>query len=210
MAKKRRKRKKKMKAGKKAAIITSIILLFFAVIAVIVIMNWKTIVHKAEDLLPSAFTYPTEYEQYVTKYAKEYGVEPALIYAVIKTESGFDNYAVSEVGARGLMQMTEETFDWIRTKIGGTETFDDLYQPEVSIHYGTYLLNYLLDEFDGDVDTAMSAYHAGSASVRSWLKNPANSEDGRRLNHIPKADTEHYVNKINRAIGIYERRTAAE
>lgn len=192
-----KRRRKKVTPGRILLKMIAIVLVFFLVVAFggRAILNWR---------------YPLKYTDIVEKYSTRYDVDENLIYAVIKTESGFDNYAVSEVGARGLMQMTEETFDWIRTKIGGTETFDDLYQPEVSIHYGTYLLNYLLDEFDGDVDTAMSAYHAGSASVRSWLKNPANSEDGRRLNHIPKADTEHYVNKINRAIGIYERRTAAE
>lgn len=153
--------------------------------------------------------YPIKYISIVQKYSREYDVDENLIYAVIKTESGFDNYAVSEVGARGLMQMTEETFDWIHSKMNDNYNFDDLYDPEVSIHYGTYLLNYLLDEFDEDTNTAMSAYHAGSASVRSWLENPANSADGEKLDHIPKADTAHYVNKINRAISMYERLTAS-
>lgn len=152
--------------------------------------------------------YPLKYTSLVQKYSRQYDVDENLIYAVIKTESGFDSYAVSEVGARGLMQMTEETFDWIHSKMGDDYNFDDLYDPDVSIHYGTYLLNYLLNEFDDDTNTAMAAYHAGSASVRSWLENPANSADGKKLNHIPKADTAHYVNKINRAINVYERLTA--
>ena len=150
--------------------------------------------------------YPLKYTNLVQQYAAEYGVDENLVYSGIQTESGFDSYAVSEVGARGLMQMTEETFEWVQTKIGGNETFDDLYQPEVSIRYGTYLLHYLLREFDNDTDTAMAAYHAGIASVRSWLQNPANSPDGKRLTHIPKSDTEHYVNKINRAMAIYQKR----
>lgn len=152
--------------------------------------------------------YPLKYTDLVQKYSRQYDVSEDLIYAVIKTESGFDSYAVSEVGARGLMQMTEETFDWIHSKMGDDLTFDDLYDPDVSIHYGTYLLNYLLESFEEDTNTAMAAYHAGSASVRSWLKNPANSADGRKLDHIPKSDTEHYVNKINRAISVYEQLTA--
>lgn len=152
--------------------------------------------------------YPLKYTSLVQKYSRQYDVDENLIYAVIKTESGFDSYAVSEVGARGLMQMTEETFDWIHSKMNDNYNFDDLYDPDVSIHYGTYLLNYLLNEFDEDTDTAMAAYHAGSASVRSWLENPANSADGKTLSHIPKSDTAHYVNKINRAISMYERLTA--
>lgn len=175
------------------AIIIIVVFVLVVVFGVRGYMNWQ---------------YPLKYRSLIQKYSRQYDVNEDLIYAVIKTESGFDSYAVSEVGARGLMQMTEETFDWIHSKIQDNMNFDDLYDPEVSIHYGTYLLNYLLDEFDEDTDTAMAAYHAGSASVQSWLKNPANSTDGKRLTHIPKSDTAHYVNKINHAISIYERRTA--
>ncbi len=151
------------------------------------------------------YEYPVKYTELVEKYSAQYDVEEELIYAVIKTESGFDPNAVSEVGARGLMQMTEETFDWVHTKIQDDATFEDLYNPEVSIHYGTYLLNYLLEEFSEDQDTAMSAYHAGIASVKSWLAIDSNSSDGRTLDNIPKADTAHYVHKINNAYDMYQK-----
>ena len=149
--------------------------------------------------------YPIKYTELVDEYSYQYDVEENLIDAVIKTESGFRNDAESEVGARGLMQMTEETFDWLCTKTGDTYTFDDLYRPEVSIKYGTLLLSLLLEEFQGDTDTALAAYHAGRASVHSWLKNREWSKDGVTLTTIPKADTEHYVDKVNSAIRIYEK-----
>ena len=62
-------------------------------------------------------------------------IVPPLGYAFIRTESGFDPAATSSVEARGLMQMTEETFIWLRSKIAPDEglTFDELYDPDVSI-----------------------------------------------------------------------------
>ena len=208
MAKKRRKRKKKMKAGKKAAIITSIILLFFAVIAVIVIMNWKTIVHKAEDLLPSAFTYPTEYEQYVTKYAKEYGVEPALIYAVIKTESSFKPKAESEVGARGLMQLMEEAFNWLKYRIGDERdiNFDSMFDPETNIQYGTYYLSFLLEHYENNMDLAAAAYHGGIGLVDGWIEKGIVDEKNLNVDNIPDTNdkTAEYVRRIRKAYNKYK------
>ena len=57
--------------------------------------------------------FPREYSEFVEPFAEEYGLDPLLIYAFIRTESGFDPAAQSNVDARGLMQITEETFDWI-------------------------------------------------------------------------------------------------
>ncbi|MBO4382482.1 MAG: lytic transglycosylase domain-containing protein, partial [Clostridia bacterium] len=139
----------------------------------------------------------------------ELGVPETLIYAVIQVESKFDPDARSDVGARGLMQITEETFEWLRTKedFGDTSlTFESLDRPDVSVNYGTYFLRLLLEEFDGDVPTALSAYHAGRGSVHSWLEQAKYSQDGRTLDTIPKDDTAFYVQKVQRAMGVYEKR----
>ena len=57
------------------------------------------------------YMYPVKYETYVSETSAELGVPETLIYSVIQVESGFDPEARSEVGARGLMQITEETFE---------------------------------------------------------------------------------------------------
>ena len=72
--------------------------------------------NRAEQLL-----YPRKYEQLVEKWAAAYELDPLLVYAFIRTESGFDPQATSSVDARGLMQMTEETFLWMRSKIAPEE-----------------------------------------------------------------------------------------
>ncbi|MGN0578237.1 MAG: lytic transglycosylase domain-containing protein, partial [Ruminiclostridium sp.] len=106
-------------------------------------------------------THPLKYSGYVEKYSEEYGVDKFLLYSVIKTESGFDTKAVSNVGARGLMQIMEETFDWIKYRLDDDETvYDDMFEAEANIRYGAYLIDYLVDYF-GDVDAAAAAYHSG-------------------------------------------------
>jgi len=56
--------------------------------------------------------YPTDYQQEVETAASEFGVSPSLVFAVIHTESQFDAAAVSSAGAKGLMQLTNDTFQW--------------------------------------------------------------------------------------------------
>lgn len=93
--------------------------------------------------------HPLEYTEYVEASAEEFGLDPYLLYAVIKTESGFDPSAVSNVGARGLMQIMEETFDWIQYRLGeeGRTEYDDMFDPALNIRYGAYLMDYLMEKF---------------------------------------------------------------
>lgn len=152
--------------------------------------------YRGTDLY-KAYFYPTKYSEYVEKYSEEYGVDKYLIYAVIKTESGFNEKAESNVGARGLMQLMEDAFDWISFKKSDNEsiTYDDMYNAEHNIEYGTYMIKLLLDEY-GDLKTAAAAYHAGRGTVNNWLKNSDYSSDGKTLENIPSTTTNHYVNKI--------------
>ena len=139
--------------------------------------------------------YPFEYREIIERYCAEYDLPVSLICAVIKCESGFRPEAESSIGARGLMQLTEETFDWVRGRLGGSETFDDMYNPEQAVRYGTYLLSYLTDVFGGTPEV-LAAYHAGMNQVHRWLDDPDYSADGETLDHIPFGDTEHYVSKV--------------
>lgn len=148
--------------------------------------------------------YPTKYTQTVEKYAKEYAVDRALIYAVIKCESNFNKDAVSAIGAMGLMQMTPDTFDWVQKKLDGEKQYESnkLYDPEISIKYGTYLLKLHLDEF-GSVELALAAYHAGRGKVNEWLSDSSVSPNGETIEFIPYDDTRYHVDKVIKTIDIY-------
>jgi soluble lytic murein transglycosylase len=149
--------------------------------------------------------YPRRYASYVEKYAGQYGVDPALIYAVIKNESSFNPQAISKIGAQGLMQLTPETFSWAqrKTSVKRSLTQDDLYNPEINIQYGTVVLAQLLSEFKRE-DTALAAYHAGRTNVKRWLANSKYSADGRTLTYIPFDDTRSYVAKVLKTEAIYK------
>lgn len=143
-------------------------------------------------------THPLRYSDLIERYARERQLDPYLVYAVVKTESGFDEKAVSSQGARGLMQLMEDAFDWVKFRMGDTQdtTYDDMYNAEDNLRYGTYMLMLLMEEYDNNVRTTMAAYHAGRGQINKWLADSEYSEDGNNLKHIPISDTNHYVKKV--------------
>lgn len=151
--------------------------------------------------------YPRPYNALVTQWAEEYDLDPLLVDAFIRTESGFDPDATSSVDARGLMQMTEDTFLWLRTKIVPDEdlTFGDLYDPAVSIRFGCYYLHLCMERYNGDVATAAAAYHSGWGTVDALLRMEEHSSDGVTLTGFPYNQMHHYVEKITACYGVYRR-----
>lgn len=149
------------------------------------------------DSISRKYIYPIEYSSYVETAAAETGIDKYLIYAVIKTESSFNNEAESNVGARGLMQLMEDAFDWVKFRMGDERDidYDDMYDPQYNIEYGSFLIKLLYDEY-GDERTALAAYHSGRGSVNEWLKDKKYSSDGKTLDQIPSSVTEHYVGKV--------------
>ena len=127
-------------------------------IAAVLLVALPPLAREADRLL-----YPRKYSRQVEQWAAEYELDPLLVYAFIRTESGFDPAATSSVEARGLMQMTEETFIWLRSKIAPDEdlTFDELYDPDVSIRFGCYYIHLCMERYGGDVATVAAAYHSG-------------------------------------------------
>ena len=152
--------------------------------------------------------HPLYYADLITQYALSQELDPALVSAVILCESSFDPAAESRLGARGLMQLMEDTAAWIAHKLGeddGSYSFDRLYDPEVNIRFGTWYLGYLSRRFDGDATKIICAYHAGQGNVDSWLSNPLYSHDGVTLDTIPTQDTAAYASRVLRAQAVYQK-----
>ena len=149
--------------------------------------------------------YPLHYQEYVEYYAGKYGIDPMILYAFIRTESNFDPNVDSNADARGLMQITEVTFDWIKTKIAPTEdlTFDDLYDPETNIRFGTYFVCYCLKKYDNHLATAAAAYHNGLGAVDALLTETQYSTDGITLEDYPYPQMRQYVKKITESYQRY-------
>lgn len=144
-------------------------------------------------------TYHLSYSATIKKYADEFQIDPYLVAAVINVESDFDSEAVSHKDARGLMQIGEGTGEWAarELEIEGYNQ-DMLYDPEINIRIGSWYLNNLSKEFNGNVELMLAAYNGGSGNVNKWLKDEKYSKDGTSLYHIPFKETRLYVEKVLR------------
>ncbi|HWP43697.1 MAG TPA: lytic transglycosylase domain-containing protein [Blastocatellia bacterium] len=98
-----------------------------------------------------------KYDELVIQSAARHGVDPNLVFAVMRQESGFNPRAVSHKGASGLMQLMPAT----ARRLGVTNIFD----PAQNIDAGTRYLRFLLDTFNGDVKLALAGYNAGENAV---------------------------------------------
>ena len=116
--------------------------------------------------------------------AQKYDVDPALVAAVMEQESDFQRTALSEVGARGLMQLMPDTGRWL-----GVRNLDD---PEENVDAGVRYIKYLQGRFHGNVKQTLAAYNAGEASVIRYGGIP------------PFRETQSYVKRV---LHNYEKRT---
>lgn len=115
-------------------------------------------------------TLPLRYEDIIRQQARDKEVDAALIAAVIYAESKFRD-RTSPAGARGLMQITPETAEYIADKSGGTQFEEgDLATPQINISYGAWYLRYLRQKYDGRDLPAIAAYNAGEGQVDEWIE----------------------------------------
>lgn len=145
--------------------------------------------------------YPLRYASIVRGHAAHYGLNPALLAAVIESESKFDATARSSAGAVGLMQLTPSTAEGIAQYTGGARfRVSDLTNPEINVRYGAWYLRHLLDKYH-DERTALAAYNAGQQNVDRWLQ---------AHETIQFPETQAYVDRVERLKGIYRRTYGGE
>jgi len=109
------------------------------------------------------------FEPLVARNAREYGLDPALVKAVIAAESGYDPSVVSDKGAVGLMQVLPDTGE--RYGVSGDakrSVADKLMEPAINVCIGARYLRDLIARFAGDVRLALAAYNAGEGIVERY------------------------------------------
>lgn len=126
--------------------------------------------------------------------AAEEKISPALLEAVILTESKFDEKAVSHVGAVGLMQLMPETAQWISEESGLPA--DELSQPEQNIPLGAWYINYLLKKYHNNEVLALAAYNAGRGNVDEWIQKEGWNEGFSDPDQIPFPETREFVKAV--------------
>lgn len=165
----------------------------------LLLICFLTLIGLCASIVPiQRMIYPVRFSNTVEEMAAQCDIPPSLIYAVIHTESKFDSAAVSSANAKGLMQITDETYFWAIKRAGeeaSTHDPDDLYNPEINIRTGCYILVLLSEQFS-NTETVLAAYNAGQGRVSKWLEDPACSHDGQTLVHIPYEETANYVHRV--------------
>jgi soluble lytic murein transglycosylase len=138
--------------------------------------------------------YPLRYSEFVRVHARENGLDPALLAAVIYQESKFRPDAISSSGAIGLMQLTPSTAHGIALRTGGSAfRTSDLYNPEINIRYGAWYLANLFRKY-GKEQLVLAAYNAGQGNVDRWRAS------GRRIQF---AETQAYVDSVEHLQRVY-------
>ena len=149
------------------------------------------------------YLYPIQYREIVEKYSNEYGLDKFLVFSIIKCESGFDKNATSNIGAKGLMQLTDATYEWVCSKYKDSENdTNNLFDEEKNIRAGCRLLRLLYDDFD-DTKTVLCAYHAGRNITYDWLEDENYSSDGKTIDKVPYKDTSSYIDRVVKTIEKY-------
>jgi soluble lytic murein transglycosylase len=145
--------------------------------------------------------YPLHYSTIVRVHAAENHLDPALLAAVIESESKFNPNARSSAGAVGLMQLTPSTAKGIALYTGGSRfRVSDLTDPDINVRYGAWYLRHLLDRY-GNERLSLAAYNAGEDNVDRWQK----AHEG-----IQFSETRDYVARVERLKKIYRRAYASQ
>ena len=177
-------------------------ILLILLISIILFFTVYKLFNIEEKIL--SYFYPKKYSEYVYKYSEELDIDPMLVFAVIKTESNFEEKIVSKSGAVGLMQLMEETAKEQAEKLNIEYTKDILYDPEINIKLGTNYFSSLLKSFENNYILAFAAYNAGIGNVQKWISNGRIKNDGSDFENIPFKETNMYVRKIMRNYKIYK------
>ncbi|MDO4661776.1 MAG: lytic transglycosylase domain-containing protein [Tissierellia bacterium] len=137
-----------------------------------------------------------KYQEEIEKYANEYNMDPMLISAIVKVESGFNNEAQSQKDAKGLMQLMNETAQHISDLEGIDYIPEKLEDPDYNLMLGTSYIRYLYDYY-GNIDLALAAYNGGIGNVDDWIKDGTIQRNNPNVDNIPIEETRQYVKKVN-------------
>ena len=143
--------------------------------------------------------FPSKYKNQVVYFSNKYNLEIALVYAVIKAESNFDEKAQSSSGARGLMQILPSTAKWIAGELGVEYADEILFDKNINIEFGCFYLSYLFSKF-ATKDVVVCAYNAGETVVRTWLDENGYLDESK----IAYSETKNYYKRVMGFYNVYK------
>ena len=151
------------------------------------------------------FAWPTAFADLVTEASRGRNIDPALLNAVMREESGFRPMALSTVGARGLTQIMPATGERLAKSLGLLDFQpDDLFTPADNLRLGAHYLGQLMERFDGRTSAAVASYNAGPEAVARWIEKHPDEEDDEWVEAIPYEQTRQYVKRVLRSQQVYK------
>lgn len=159
---------------------------------------------QTKGIVMADYAFPTMLAQ-----VKPLKTEWALLHAIIRQESAFDQHALSPAGARGYMQLMPATAREVATKAGLTHRNEWLTdRPEHNIRLGAMYISQMIDRFDGNYPMALAAYNAGPGRVNGWVQVNGDPRTGEVdlidwVELIPVAETRNYVQRVLEGVYIY-------
>lgn len=150
--------------------------------------------------------YPRSFQSLVESSAARYSVDPYLIWALMTVESSHNPWAISRVGARGLMQVMPHTGQ-LSADRSSWPYFGSplLFEPEVAIEMAAWYFQELIEQFQGQLPLAMAAYNAGPHRVKIWLGFKKDLPLDELIEEIPYAQAREYAKKVTRHLALYRR-----
>ncbi|MFN3202944.1 MAG: transglycosylase SLT domain-containing protein [Bradymonadia bacterium] len=151
-------------------------------------------------------SFPTPYSEIVSAEAEARGVDPMLVWAIMRQESGFRAKIKSYANAHGLMQLLKGTAAMMATKFLDEKrapSLKTIYTPEGNIKYGTAFLGRLLERYRGHPALAIAAYNAGPGRVNKWLKKVGHLDVDEFVEEIPYDQTRAYTRTVLRSYAAY-------
>lgn len=171
---------------------------------------WPQLATVEQDSAPAHFIrmyYPLKYGAEIDEYAKERGLDPNLVRALILQESYYNPEAKSRVGATGLMQLMPPTAKEHASRLRIPFAASRLETPEVNVRLGTYHLKMLVNLFGGNTYLAVASYNAGQGNVMKWRRAAPKKPIDELLESIPFSETRNYVKRVTMLRSAYERLT---
>jgi soluble lytic murein transglycosylase len=167
---------------------------------IVEILNDRLPTWVPQSMRPATFRrllYPYPYRQIIRQRSERVGVEPALLAALIREESRFDPEAVSAASARGLTQFVYSTALELAPAAGLRHLEPtDLNKPRIAIALGATYLSQLLQQFDGRIELAVTAYNAGEEQTRLWKSYCYSREPAEYFSKVGFPQTRGYLKKV--------------
>ena len=155
-----------------------------------------------DDVRAWRLAYPPAWPQHVIPAAESEGVEPGLIWAVMRQESAFSPVAISVANAQGLMQVIPSTWDWIAEL--RREDPGDPFDVATNIAYGATYLAWLDNYFDGDTELVIASYNGGQGYVRRLYTSDFVAEDKDEFyREIDRSETREYLQRVYENLAVY-------